>query len=370
MSLHQVPNHEPAAPMVALPGIAEFLDALDEPALLTDPSGTLCLHNAAAGQVLGLRPSNNRTPLTCMLHALPSVEEADVALIEKHMGEAHTGETILAVRCNQATTRRACTWSMLSLDVGVTGKPWLLHRLYLRRKERLDTSQVEFLANVSHELRTPLTAMAAASQVMLQEYQSIPPHQLGNMLALLVRNTRRLESMVSNLIDAAGLQNGKLQLRKSATTVQSLVRDAYDFVLPLFDAKHQRLETRTTGDPPTLSVDAKRMVGVLVNLLSNANRYGLPNEPIQLLIANEGAFVRFTFRQKGTGIPKEEQSLLFERFYRTSSGATVSGGSGLGLAIVKDIVEMHGGTVGMHSKPGQTTAFWFTLPIDGTEEVA
>jgi signal transduction histidine kinase len=205
---------------------------------------------------------------------------------------------------------------------------------------------------------------------MLQEYQSIQPDQLGNMLALLVRNTRRLESLVSNLIDAAGLQNGKLQLRKSAATVQSLVRDAYDFVLPLLDAKHQRLETRTTGEPPVLTVDAKRIVGVLVNLLANANRYGVPNEPIQLLIANEGTFIRFTVRQKGPGIPKEEQALLFERFYRTSSGAAVSGGSGLGLAIVKDIVEMHGGTVGMHSKPGLTTAFWFTLPTDGSGGVA
>ncbi len=370
MNLEHQPEQGPALSIAPLPGLTDFLAALDEPAILTDPSGRLSLYNATAGQVLCLRTSSTGTPLVALLRAVPDLDEQDVALIEMHAVTARAGETILAVGRRQAPRRVVGTWSMLTMGTGPTGAPWLLHRLYLRKKEKLDASQVEFLANVSHELRTPLTAMAAASQVMLQEYQSIQPDQLGNMLALLVRNTRRLESLVSNLIDAAGLQNGKLQLRKSAATVQSLVRDAYDFVLPLLDAKHQRLETRTTGEPPVLTVDAKRIVGVLVNLLANANRYGVPNEPIQLLIANEGTFIRFTVRQKGPGIPKEEQALLFERFYRTSSGAAVSGGSGLGLAIVKDIVEMHGGTVGMHSKPGLTTAFWFTLPTDGSGGVA
>jgi len=370
LELDHQPENESVPPTAPLPGLSEFMAALDEPALLSDPVGRLSLYNTAARQVLCLRPSSIGTPLVSLLVALRGIGEHDTALIETHLGAGRDGETILALGCGQAPQTVAGTWSMLTMGREPSGAVWMLHRLYLQKREGLDASQVEFLANVSHELRTPLTAMAAASQVMLQEYQSIPPDQLGNMLALLVRNTRRLEGMVSNLIDAAGLQNGKLQLRKSETTVQSLVREAYDFVLPLFDAKHQRLETRTTGEPPVLRVDAKRMVGVLVNLLANANRYGMPNEAIQVHIANEGTSVRFTVRQKGPGIPREEQSLLFERFYRTSSGAAVSGGSGLGLSIVKDIVEMHGGTVGMHSKPGLITAFWFTLPTDEPEGAA
>ena len=189
------------------------------------------------------------------------------------------------------------------------------------------------------------------------------------MIVLLHRNTRRLDSHVSNLIDAAALQNARLQLRRVPTNPHSLIRDASDFVQPLLQIKNQKLDMRLIGHVPALVVDSKRIVGVLTNLLSNASRYGPSGEPVQLLVSGEGTLVRFTVRQRGTGIPKQEQALLFQRFYRASTGETVQGGSGLGLAIVKEIVEMHGGEVGLLSKPG-STAFWFTLPVDARVEGA
>lgn len=364
----------------AHPPAAALVEALDEPCLLTAPDGTIRTSNAAAREVLALPASAQGTPLRRLLEQRGIAGDACVDELLAQLAEV-LGETLVPMRLRVADTYLSLTWKIVPLmtDDGpgersgaqgqspcptLGGRPFLLHRLYPHQPEDTDAQRIQFLANVGHELRTPLSALVATTELMLQDHQTLAPDELGHMMGFLHRNTRRLESHVSNLLDAASLQNGRFHLRRSSTQVQTLVRDAVDFVLPLLQVKNQKLETRTFGQPPVLIVDPKRIVGVLVNLLSNASRYGLPNEPIQLLIACEDTLVRFTVRQKGPGIPQHEQALLFQRFYRASAAETQAGGSGLGLAIVKDIVEMHGGTVGLVSKPNKTTAFWFTIPVE------
>ncbi len=336
---------------------------MDEPCLLTDCKQDIRAANAQASNLLARGEQLVGMSLPLLLQRRAPNQLASVSEILSPLPE-EAGEATVPIRLLLDDTAVRVNWAVRPVD-GRFGSSFRLHRFFRQQEEEEDVAQVQFLANVSHELRTPLSALVATTELMLQDYHTIPSIELGQMIGLLHRNTRRLESLVSNLIDAAGLQNGKLQLRKSATTVESLVRDAADFVQPLLKSKNQRLEHKVLGTPPVLVIDAKRIVGVLVNLFSNASRYGLPNEPIQLLVSVEGTLVRFTVRQKGSGIPKHEQALLFQRFYRGSTGETQSGGSGLGLAIVKDIVELHGGTVGVMSKPGKTTAFWFTLPLIG-----
>lgn len=272
---------------------------------------------------------------------------------------------MLPVRLRVHGSVRDGTWGMFPLR-GPNESRHLLHRLYLHEEEQPDQAEIDFLANVSHDFRTPLAALAATVEVMMQDYQTLSAPELGMMIRLLHRNTRRLESLVGNLLDAASLRNGKFQLRRSVVSPHSLLRDASDHVQSLLSNKNQKLDMRLIGHVPALLVDSKRIVAVLVNLLSNANRYGDPDEPIQLLVSGEGTQVRFTIRQRGPGIPEQEQARLFHRFYRASTSEGVHGGSGLGLAIVKEIVEMHGGTVGVMSKTG-STAFWFTLPLEGVQ---
>ncbi len=349
---------------VGMPGLTDVLEALPEPALVTGPDGELLRSNTAAVRVLRLRPADEGRLLTDVIRPLASGDPTGMGEFEQHLVSAE-GETVLGVRFELEGTPVSGVWSVAPLQCHVGKTTYRLHRLQLQRHEGADKPTMDFLANVTHELRTPLSALVATTEVMLQDYQTIPVPELGQMIALLHRNTRRLESLVSNLLDAASLQSGKFQLRKSTASPHSLIRDATDFVQPLLLAKNQKLDVRMLGSAPALVVDARRIVGVLVNLLSNASRYGPSKEPIQLLVSGEGTIVRFTVRQRGPGIPKEEQALLFDRFYRASTGESVQGGTGLGLAIVKEIVEMHGGNVGVASKPGKATAFWFTLPVKG-----
>jgi signal transduction histidine kinase len=340
------------------------LQAFEEPTLLTGERDAIVLYNESAAELLGLHEELLGTPLPAVLKSLQAHDTAAVEQLLEGLPVGE-GEAMAPVGLTRPEGALSGAWCVTPTSPDPECS-WLLHRLRLAREEPLESQRVDFLANVTHELRTPLSALAATTELMLQDYQVLSSVELRKMIGLLHRNTRRLEAMVSNLLDAAALQKGRLQLRKTPTTVASLVRDAADFVLPLLDNKNQRLESKTIGEMPTLTVDPKRIVGVLVNLLSNASRYGAPNEPVQLRVANEGKAVRFTVRQRGAGIAKHEQALLFQRFSRTSSGEKVSGGSGLGLAIVKDVVELHGGGVGVLSKPGKATAFWFTLPINGS----
>lgn len=364
MILEEVPgaNHPPG--VESLPGLDDLLHALREPALITGPSAQLLRFNHPAQKLLRLRDSDIGRCLTDVLQPLACDDPTGLGMLGQHLKNSGS-EILVGIRLKGKAVPMQGTWSILPLGCGSSKSDCRLHRLSVHQEDDLDKSRMDFLANVSHELRTPLSALVATTEVMLQDYQNIPVAELGKMIGLLHRNTRRLESLVSNLLDAAGLQNGKLQLRMSTASAHSLIRDATDFVQPLLTSKNQKLDVRMIGRAPALVVDSKRIVGVLVNLLSNASRYGPPNEPIQLLVSGEGTLVRFTVRQRGPGIPEEEQAFLFQRFYRASTGESVQGGSGLGLAIVKEIVEMHGGNVGLVSKPGKTTAFWFTLPLKG-----
>ncbi|MDQ3855413.1 MAG: HAMP domain-containing histidine kinase [Chloroflexota bacterium] len=329
-------------------------------ALLVDGSRRLRVFNRAASETLGLgeRDLGHRADEVLQLLS-PDGERiawSDVLMPAEE-------EAALPVRLQAPGRVVSGVLSATPIDRGAA--PFVLYRFEETADAPDDGPGMEVLANVTHELRTPLSALVATTELLLQDYPSLEPDELGQMLSLLHRNTRRLESLVSNLLDAAAIQTGKFQLRKSVVYCQSLVRDAADFVLPLLNSKNQKLETRTVGVPPVLVVDPKRITGALVNLLSNASRYGPPNEKVQLMVTTEGTVVRFTVRQRGPSIPSHEQAMLFQRFYRTSAGSKVVGGSGLGLAIVKDVVEMHGGAVGIVSKPGKSTAFWFTLPIGG-----
>lgn len=340
-----------------------MLAAMPHPALLTGPRHEICAFNRLARTTLRLAEDAIGTALLDVLSS--RIREAGPRLTDLAacLDDRDT-ESLLPLRLEVDGGVLACTWAVLSVESG--GASFRLHRLYLRPEETVNHARLDFLGNVSHELRTPLSALALTLEAMLQDFDAIPPDEFLRMITLLHRNTRRLESLVSNLIDAAALQNGRLHLRRTQTSAHQLIRDASELMQSLLAAKNQRLDMRLIGRVPALNVDPKRITGVLVNLLANASRYGLPDEPIQLMVIGERGRVRFTVRQRGPGVPPHEQALVFERFYRSSNGFAVRDGSGLGLAIVKEIVEMHGGSVGLKSQPGKTTAFWFTIPVKGT----
>jgi PAS domain S-box-containing protein len=248
----------------------------------------------------------------------------------------------------------------------------------------------EFLGIASHELRTPLTSAKANIQIVARRLAGAIAASDGDaaaLLAQLVPLQRQLERgeaaldrlgrLVADLLDLSRIQAGKLELRPERMDLVTVVREAVEeetAAWPDRDVRLEGLAEGLAGDAPApgmglwVDADPDRVRQVVINYLSNALKYAPPDRPIAVRVAvctGEGV-ARVAVRDEGPGLTPDQQARLFERFYRVEGISRLQGsgiGLGLGLSICREIVERHGGTVGVESVPGDGATFWFTLPL-------
>lgn len=220
--------------------------------------------------------------------------------------------------------------------------------------------------SVSHEIRTSLAAMKAATELLLEGNVEWGTENFNRLLQSIARNVARQEALVSNILDIASLENAAVSLNLERLDVASLVADATGLVIPLMNRRGQALSLSVAAELPPLMADRQRVSQVLVNLLSNANKYAPAGSEVVLSVeARDGQMV-FTVADSGPGVPPEERQRIFEPFYRARRGSDVGApGTGLGLAIASSLVKLHGGSIWVEDSPTGGAAFKFTLPIDG-----
>ncbi|MHB8620369.1 MAG: sensor histidine kinase, partial [Chloroflexota bacterium] len=180
------------------------------------------------------------------------------------------------------------------------------------------------------------------------------------------RAVARLRSFVDHMLSAAAIQAGTLHIEPARVDVRALVEGVSQYSAALLDGRQQRLDCRLPDEPVTIMADRVHAARALLNLVSNASKYGPPGGAIALCARAEATKVRIAVIDHGRGIAPDRQAELFERFYRAGREHN---GVGLGLSIVKGIVEAHGGEVGVSSIPDVETTFWLTLPLAGPDEV-
>jgi signal transduction histidine kinase len=237
-----------------------------------------------------------------------------------------------------------------------------MERRNVARLQELEQMKSDFLSTISHELRTPLTSIKASSILMLSQPTD---DTTGKLLRNIERNTERLNGLVSDLLDMARLQNGRVRLSPQPINLSEVATDVIATLRPLTDSKEQIIELQVEPDLPYASADKRRLEQILTNLLSNAYRYTPKGGHICLKLARHdaGGKLQISLHDTGPGIPLHEQELIFERFYRSpASQTTVKGGTGLGLSIARSLVELHGGKIWVESEPGTGANFYFTLP--------
>ena len=223
----------------------------------------------------------------------------------------------------------------------------------------------EFLDVTSHELRTPLTVVKANVQLLgrLAGPETIQAQLTGRTL----RQVDRLTRMVNDLLDVTRIQAGKLDLHIRQTDLAELVREAVEEQRQV--APERRIELAlAVGLEGGFAVraDADRIGQVLTNYLTNALKYSAADRPVWVELKQVGEIGRVEVRDEGPGLEPEQQARVWERFHRAPGVEVLSGphlGLGLGLFITRQIVERHGGAVGVESVPGQGCTFWFTLPL-------
>ncbi|WP_426749733.1 sensor histidine kinase [Myxococcus sp. Y35] len=222
----------------------------------------------------------------------------------------------------------------------------------------------EFLSVAAHELRTPLTSLRLQHELVAR---ALPPETLARVKSRLLgaqRQVTRLSELVESLLDVSRIVAGKLHLNLANVDLVRLVQDVVERMREIFNQAGCDVEVLADG-PISGHWDAFRLDQVMVNLLTNAAKYGA-GKPIRVVLAAEAAHARITVRDEGIGIAPEALPRLFGKFERAVSGRHY-GGLGLGLFICRQIVEALGGQISVESAPMAGSSFTVVLPRDAAE---
>jgi two-component system phosphate regulon sensor histidine kinase PhoR len=238
----------------------------------------------------------------------------------------------------------------------------ILVLVFVRREANLSELQADFVSKVSHELRTPLTAIRLFAETI--ERQKQDEATVSKCLTLLTTETERLTRRIERLLDWGRMEAG----RKLYDLREERVADIIDEAVQAFPAARlehgMRLETRVDAGLPTVYADRHAMVDAIVNLLTNAHKYGgsPPTIALRAERAPKGG-VAIAVTDNGAGIPRAELRRIFDKFYRIDDRLSRRAeGSGLGLAIVKHIVRAHRAKVSVDSTAGHGSTFTIVLP--------
>ena len=217
----------------------------------------------------------------------------------------------------------------------------------------------EFISSVSHELRTPLTAINGWGETLLDGDE--PPEELRRGISIILKESRRLTSMVEELLDFSRIEDGRFTLRVSQVDIQAEFEDTIYTYQALLRQEGIQLFYEPGDDVlPTIPGDAERLKQVFCNVLDNAAKHGGAGKRIDAAIRQAENMIVITVRDYGPGIPEEELPFVKQKFYKGSSKAR---GSGIGLAVCDEIIHLHNGTFEIANAPGGGTIVTIALPM-------
>lgn len=235
--------------------------------------------------------------------------------------------------------------------------------------DRVERVRKDFVINVSHELRTPLASIQGYTETLLDGALHDEENNV-RFLNIIRHNAERLSRLTADLLTLSRLELRTQEFRYASYRVNELLGEVVDTIRPIAQKKNIEIRQELAPAEAEIFCDSEAFYQVVSNLLDNAIKYTPANRAITAgafpIRRDDGSeWVEFMVRDTGMGIPAEEQSRLFERFYRVDKARSRElGGTGLGLAIVKHLVRAHGGEVRVESDFGHGAAFYFTLPVD------
>lgn len=232
----------------------------------------------------------------------------------------------------------------------------------LTRIRRLETVRRDFVSNLSHELRTPLASLNALAET-LQEGALDDPPVARRFVDQIQIEVDALTQMANELLELSRIESGRFSLNRSPVAASNLLHAAAQRMQVQAERANIALHVECADNLLEVQVDIQRLEQVLINLIHNAVKFTRPGGEVVLSAESIPGGVRFGVRDTGVGIPADEVSRIFERFYRVDKSRT-GRGTGLGLSIAKHIVEAHKGVIWAESMEGQGSTFSFTIPSE------
>ena len=266
------------------------------------------------------------------------------------------------VRKDQSLVPVEYVSSPLILDGKNNGAVVAFQDITLRKEAENRVS--EFYSTVSHELRTPLTSIRGALRLMEAGKGGELSARGKQLIGLGRQECDRLVRLVNDILDIRKIEAGKMELSLAKVSIKPLVDRSIENLRALAEEHHVKLAQEGIYDLE-LACDKDRVTQILTNLISNAIKFSPDDGTVTVAMSVKENFLKIMVRDTGAGISSANQKKLFRVFQQVdSSDSRPKGGTGLGLAICKALAEQHGGQVGVESKEGEGSTFWFTLPVD------
>ena len=232
-------------------------------------------------------------------------------------------------------------------------------------KNKEELARRDFVANVSHELRTPVSIIKGFSDSMIEDYPDLKEKQKKHFLEKIQRNAQRLHALVEDLLALATLERAEPSLKLEKLDFYALIRSTVENGIGYQNRASTPIALDIPEEELMIHADTQKLVSLIENLVENASLHaeGVTQIKVRARKESSAPYVLCSIEDNGQGIPEEELSRLFERFYRVDKGRSRErGGTGLGLSIAREVVEAHGGEISASSLQGKGTSFSFRLP--------
>lgn len=254
-------------------------------------------------------------------------------------------------------------------SLGQTARRDALSEGQAERLAELERLRTELLSTIAHELRTPLTAVRTSVGLLLEPGSEPTPEQQRTLLEAIERNADRMQRVVGDILDLARFRAGSVRLQLRRFDPLELALGAAASLAPLARERDATMSVEGSPEAPRVYGDRRRLEQALVNLISNAVRHApRPAGTVVVTVQEAGGQTRWSVRDEGPGIPREDRARLFERFFVGRSDVGTREGVGLGLPTALAIAQAHGGGIEVVSEPGDGSTFTLRVPTDGPEE--
>lgn len=374
-------NEELAVSAIRQPELAEqaerraaeldaTISAIADGVVIYDADGRIERMNAAADALLGFGPGDRALPLKERL-AKRRVQTRDgkpFPVDQTPSARALRGEQVLGVIMVIQSEKGGRTWVSSSAGPIRSSAGRVLGAVAtftdVTRLHELQEQQEDMLRAVSHDLRTPLTVVQGQAQLLARLLEQAGWNgRLKQSTDGILTGARRMNRMIEELVESARLESGQVRLRQASVDMHAFVVELKERLAGALEAERIRVEAAIPL--AAVWVDPNALERILTNLLTNSPKYAGPGTEVAVRLCQRGGEVVTEVKDRGPGIPPEEQERIFQRFARVRRTAGQREGLGLGLYITRRLVEAHGGRIWVESTPGQGSTVSFTLPAAG-----